>query len=498
MGTKALVSFVAAALAAAVPMIAEAAQPRGEYVYDEQRVSSSPAVQSIGPGLILYFNRNQETYRPGNDDSRQNISSVPIQNATLGAWSCGDAKWQQFMTCIKDQYAPYNVMVTDVDPGSTPHVETHVGGVPGAMRTQSDPNGLPCNNTQGCVGGIAPLGCFGGVDNAITYVFADAPFYNCNAQVLCETAAQESAHAFGLDHEAYCPDPMTYDSGCGAKKFRDHTAPCGEFEGQASRPCACPGTGSTQNSHQVLLDLFGPAISMPANQPPTCSITSPTSGASVTAGFGITVSASDDVAVSKVELWIDGSMVTFKSTAPYTFSAPTSLVPGSHTLEARAIDGSGLQGASSVTVTLGQPAQCQNPQDCPSGQTCENHSCVLIPTSPGDIGSPCTQGSDCASGQCGAGPGGMLCTEACDPSASPTTCPAGFECLPAGGSGACWPSGPVTPPPPGGNPDDPVAGPLTGGCGCVVAGHGASRAPLAGLVLGLTLAAWPLARRRRR
>jgi MYXO-CTERM domain-containing protein len=503
MGTKLVVSLTAA-FAAAAPASAYAVVPHGTYVIPERAPASStlaPELRDIGPGLILYFNRNQATYTPGNDDSRTNRSSVPTSTTTLAAWECGDAKWQQFMTCIKAQYAPFNVTVTDVDPGSTPHVETHVGGDPTVMRTQQDPGGLPCTNA-GCVGGIAPLGCFGGIDNAITYVFSAAPFYNCNAQVLCETAAQESAHAFGLDHEAYCPDPMTYQGGCGAKEFRDHTANCGEYPGQPVRDCACPGTGTTQNSYQTLLGIFGPAPATPENQPPSCSITSPGAGATVSAGFGIVVDASDDSGVSKVDLYIDGALVTFKSAAPYTFSAPAALAPGTHTVQARAIDAAGLTGTSSVSVTLGQPVGCSSTDDCPSGQTCTDHQCVVVSTpAPGEIGSPCTQGSDCASGQCGAGPGGMLCTESCDPSASPTSCPAGFECLATGSGGACWPGsgggGGTGDAGPGGNGATDGAHGFTGGCR-IAAAASASTSPAPAALVLLALLALPLVRRRRR
>src|SRR5689334_7919022 len=121
MGTKLVVSLLATAVVAA-PVSALAASPRtvqphGEYVIvDRSEANFTPAVRDIGAGLILYFNRNQATYTPGPDDSRTNRSSVPIQSTTLAAWSCGDARWQEFMTCMKAMYAPFNVVVTDVDP----------------------------------------------------------------------------------------------------------------------------------------------------------------------------------------------------------------------------------------------------------------------------------------------------------------------------------------------------------------------------------------------
>ena len=65
-------------------------------------------------------------------------------------------------------------------------------------------------------------------------------------QSLCETVTQEVAHAFTLDHELLCEDPMTYLDGCGAKSFQNVLAPCGEYE---ERPCSC-GDPAGQNSVQ--------------------------------------------------------------------------------------------------------------------------------------------------------------------------------------------------------------------------------------------------------
>lgn len=84
--------------------------------------------------------------------------------------------------------------------------------------------------------------------------FAFANAYSEDAQAICTAAAQVAAATFGLDHEHYCPDVMTFLTGCGDKSFTDHEAPCGAFE---ERDCACGG--STQNSYRKLLELLGPA-----------------------------------------------------------------------------------------------------------------------------------------------------------------------------------------------------------------------------------------------
>ena len=78
----------------------------------------------------------------------------------------------------------------------------------------------------------------------------------------CEIAAQEIAHAYGLDHEFLCDDPMTYLSGCGRKTFQDRTVSCGEY---SARACKCSGQ---QNSYRALIDRLGPAGSAPPPPPP--------------------------------------------------------------------------------------------------------------------------------------------------------------------------------------------------------------------------------------
>jgi hypothetical protein len=138
------------------------------------------------------------------------------------------------VSCVAALYQPFGVVVTDVDPGSAPHFEAIVAGAPGEIGASG-------------IGGVSPFAC-GVIDNAITYSFAN--IYG-SVQDICDTVAQESAHAFGLEHEYLCEDPMTYLTGCGAKVFQDVDAPCGEL---APRDCECGGP--TQNSFQVLTDVF--------------------------------------------------------------------------------------------------------------------------------------------------------------------------------------------------------------------------------------------------
>lgn len=206
--------------------------------------SASARLFADGP-YLLYLNRGGGTYTPGRNDSRSNQSTVVDQEVTIPSWPVSESGWRQVMDCVRAIWRPYNVVITDEDPGDVPHLENVVGGRPRLL-------GLGPN-----VGGVSPFArnC-GVIDNSVVFTFAD--LFGANYRAVCETAAHEFAHSFGLDHEYLCRDPMTYLSGCGAKSFQDEAAACGE---NAPRACAC---SDTQNSVQVLFDRVGARDGSPA------------------------------------------------------------------------------------------------------------------------------------------------------------------------------------------------------------------------------------------
>jgi hypothetical protein len=87
---------------------------------------------------------------------------------------------------------------------------------------------------------------------------------------------------------------------------------------------------------------------------PTVSVTSPTNGSTVSGTITITATASDNVGVSKVEIYVDGSLRTTDTTSPYTWSwDTTTFANSSHTIVAKAYDAANNIGTSSnVTVTV--------------------------------------------------------------------------------------------------------------------------------------------------
>lgn len=315
-----------------------------------------PVFSSIqfGPGdapFVIFMNRDGGTYTCGDNDSRSNRSTIACgaSPATVGDWPGSDAEWSQFMACSVDLFSRFNVTVTDVEPAGGDYVEAVIGGSPQQV------------GMGGGVGGVAPYQC-GVIPRAVVYAFADVYFGGGNWwRDVCETAAQEVVHAFGLDHEFLCEDPMTYLSGCGEKTFQDVNAQCGEFS-----PRACDCTGATQNSVQEMLDLFGPA-GPPVDDPvpPSVSLVSPANGATLEANSEIQVvaQASDDLGIRSVVLEWDfngnrmacpGSGDNFTCTqAGTTYTWTINVGEGSRTFRVRATD-VGLNDVATAdrTITL--------------------------------------------------------------------------------------------------------------------------------------------------
>jgi MYXO-CTERM domain-containing protein len=364
------------------------------------------------------------------DDARTNQTTIPsVPDGTdvpIPEFPWGDAVWGQFMTCIKDVYSPYNVMVTDVDPGTNVvHHEVIVAG------TSADV-GLSSN-----ILGIAPVAgdCLP-KNNNISYAFAGS-YPPSEVLELCATAAQESAHSWGLDHEFDCTDPMTYLSGCGEKFFRNKAVQCGEF---SARTCNCGGVA--QNSHLQILSVFGPGTStVPA---PTIDIISPKNNDVVTNGFSVFANATGLRGVARLEVWVNGyKWATFTPTdihagGPFTIAMPTNLPDGVMDLEARAYDDLELYNSTTITVTKGAP--CTVATTCATGQACDAGKCHWNAPDK-ELGDACTFPQECKTAVCQDVGGASVCTQGCFTGIA-GQCPTNFECVSAGtASGFCLEGG---------------------------------------------------------
>jgi hypothetical protein len=251
---------------------------------------------------------------------------------------------------------------------------------------------------------------------------------------------------------------MTYLYGCGPKSFQNVAAQCGE---DGPRTCDCTGS-STQNSVQMLTAIFG----LRSNTPPVARITAPANNATVSQGFVIDVSVSDDGGIDRVEFYLNGTRFTTDITFPFSANAVGGLVNGQYRVEVRAFDDLGLSSSDVVVVNISPP--CAASDECGQDyEVCIDGRCVAGPDVDNGLGDSCSANGDCFSGQClDDGTGDTRCVEAC--TTTDDQCPSGYECVTYGAGGVCWPR-------PGGG--------ASGGCG-VSAG---SRASYGALVLALAV-----------
>jgi len=425
----------------AVPAMA---RPRTLVIEDPNAKIGELGPQGLALYNTLFLNRCPSgcPIRVGSSNSK--TDQWPIgSNRTLTAFPYDDATWQKVVACVKDVFEPYNVNVTDVDPGSADHFEIMIAGSPTDL-------GMATN-----IGGVAPgTGqCGTYLDNALVFDFAKVwgSGTTCGAgciEDICSTAAQEIGHTWNrLDHVTVNEDPMTYFSSTTRKYFQNTSAQCGSdcVNGISPRNQTCTGSGTnpqnhncacggaTQNSHNVVTGLFGAG----PGTPPTVKITSPALGANVNPGFPVVIDATDNSGnVTKVELKVDGQLVGMLTRPPFVFNAPSTLMNGTHKVEATGYDPHNFVGKSMVDVIIGPP--CEKPSDCSNAtDTCVGGRCVPGSGVPGGLGSPCTDATQCLSGQCGSDGTAMYCVEMCEVG----QCPDNFGCSVADGQtmGVCWP-----------------------------------------------------------
>ncbi len=410
--------------------------------------SSHKANADTSQPWTMYLNRCKTgcTVEPGANNARKPYrSSIPAQTSTIPEFQQGDAIWDAVVECVQDVYAPYNVVVTDVEP--PPTSQYHMAIVAGvAADIGRNPN----------IGGLGLAGC-DPIDNAISFTF---DVWGNNPDLICGVIAQETAHTFGLDHEFNCASPMTYLPYCGRTFFRDRNFTCGENSPRDS--CRC--SGPAQNSHRWLLGKLGANPVPPPG--PDVAINSPTANEMVNDGFMVNVMADDRRTIDRVEFWANGTKMSEvkgpelgQSRTLWSWATDASLAGGIIDIDVKAYNDIQVETVKTVTVQKGPP--CTTEATCSTGQFCEDGRCKF-PIATGDIGDTCSAGSDCISGLCPLDGNSGFCSKDCDPNSLLTECPDGFECRDGGASGFCWPES-------------------SGGCGCSTGSH--DGAPLGTLLI---------------
>ena len=116
---------------------------------------------------------------------------------------------------------------------------------------------------------------------------------------------------------------------------------------------AYDAAGNVGEAAPVSVTVLNP---VPDTTPPTVTISTPAAGATVSGSVSVTASAQDDVAVAKVEFFVDGVLGGTDTAAPYAFVWNTvGASTGTHTLSLVATDTSGNVGSATRAVSIRAP-----------------------------------------------------------------------------------------------------------------------------------------------
>jgi hypothetical protein len=202
---------------------------------------AGPTAVDAGPAgcYPIFLNRAPVTIYPSTDglsDPVANKSVMVTETVTTAGSQLSDSDWDATVACVRALFAPFPVVITEVDPGDVDHHEvvvthsaTEIGGPSGATAAWS---GIGCGTQR----------------RELTFAFSAVL---TSPRELCERGVGAVAGGVaGLDGSTYCPDVMSLpSSACGDKSFVDAEVACA-----APLPCRCGG--DTQNSYQTMQDYY--------------------------------------------------------------------------------------------------------------------------------------------------------------------------------------------------------------------------------------------------
>ncbi len=139
------------------------------------------------------------------------------------------------------------------------------------------------------------------------------------------------------------------------------------------------------------------------NQPPSLAITSPSAGATVGSNFTVSVSATDNVGVSRVVLYLNAQKLGELTKAPYQFQL-TQTPWGTHTVEAVAHDAAGYSASVSISLLVKNSTTPTPPKPKPLGGSCSadnqcgSQMCMTVSATAGYCTRKCTNNTQCMTG----------------------------------------------------------------------------------------------------
>jgi hypothetical protein len=359
----ALVLWCGAAQADTAPyvFVTEGSGEGVRFMRQEIPAQATTTSTGLAASRTIYLNRTGATLTPGANNSQANTSTIVSRLSQVPGWAASSADWAATVACMKSMWARFDVTITDVDPGDQPHIEAIFARSPRDV------------GITDYIGGISPFtGNCSVIEHSIVFAFTDN--LAKRPRTICEVMSQEIAHSYGLDHELLAADPMSYLSYRGNREFQDQVASCGET---TARPCGISGKACRENQNSVALLRARVGAADRDNLPPSVGITTPTESATVAAGFAISATASDNVAVVSVAFYVDGELAATRTAAPYAVASDPLLGVGGHTITVEATDVDGntateqrniiVAGATSPATEAFASMGCAAHREAPAG-----------------------------------------------------------------------------------------------------------------------------------
>jgi MYXO-CTERM domain-containing protein len=314
---------------------------RGDAIPFAPDLDAPPRVVEAGEPAVLYLNFDGATLVAGSEDARGNVTTIATLEGEFPEYGDADGtKREAVIQAVREDWGPYNVIITDERPDGGEYVMCMVG-----------PSDAYPSNTLG----IAPLDCDdAGTRNNITFAFHGVDDGHTAAQT-ATTISQEIAHSFGLEHVDDPSDIMNpYNTGTDPSFTDDCISVVGEPECDEQHVRSC-GSTSRQSSHFELVDLIGPAA--PDESGPGIELVEPEDGDVFEEGegFEILVTPDEGLDVAEMALFVNGNFTDSDDGAPFGWTA-TEADPGEYEIYVEAVETSGRRVATdTIIVYVGDP-----------------------------------------------------------------------------------------------------------------------------------------------
>ena len=247
---------------------------------------------------------------------------------------------------VRTLLLPYDVDVVTTRPAAPPYTRILVGGTAAALGVSATEAGL------------ANVDCGNSSDGDVAYDFAAAQTPDYGGVVgIANTAAHEAGHTFGLEH-VDDPEDVMYAAAQPALMLPDLFALSFGGDGAYTSYGSPTGTRACTSSDPVDEPaLLGCAV---GNAPGGGDVTAPTvsfepPAAPASSPVTLTASASDDVAVVRVEAYKNLELVASLTAPPYTFSVDAAPSERFY-VTVEAIDAAGNRATTTHELVAATPA----------------------------------------------------------------------------------------------------------------------------------------------